>query len=354
MATNLELVFVGGYTGDKGGAAEGIVVLRRDTKTGVLTRLGLAARTASPSFLAQHPTLPVLYAVNELTTSGTVSAFIVAADGELTALSVRPTGGSNPAHLTVTADGRFVLVANYSSGSVSVHPVESDGALAESCDLLELVGHGPDAERQEGPHAHHVHTDGADVLITDLGSDRVWRARLDPVSGRLSLGVPAVVAEPGTGPRHLVRSPDGAVLLAGELASNLSWYRPAPDGSLALVGVAATTQAANKNFPSELTMGRDGRFVYVANRGANTVATFAWDGTTATLISEVATGGVWPRHLVRLGDYLYVANQESHTVTTFRIEPATGIPQAQGEPTAESSPTCLLRWAPVAASVNAR
>jgi 6-phosphogluconolactonase len=346
MGASAEHVFVGSYTGDKGGAGEGIALLRRDTATGVLTRLGVVARTPSPSFLAQHPTLPVLYAVNELDAAGTVSSFTVAADGQLTPLSVQPTGGADPAHLSVTDDGRFLLVANYSSGSVAVLPLDPQGAPGEHSDLLHFAGSGPDLDRQTAPHAHMVRLEGADVLVTDLGSDRVWRCRLDPVSGRLTLLAPAVLTKPGKGPRHLLRSADGALLVVGELTSRISWYRPAADGSLELAGEVATTTAEGPNFPSEIVMGRDGRFVYVANRGADTVAAFAWDGRQATPVAEVATGGNWPRHMIRIGDHLYVANQMSHSVTTFRIDPETGIPAPQGEPTAEPSPTCLLRWAP--------
>ncbi|MGX6602279.1 lactonase family protein [Micromonosporaceae bacterium Da 78-11] len=349
MGATAEHIFVGGYTGDKGGDGEGIALLRRDTATGVLTRLGVAARTPSPSFLAQHPTLPVLYAVNEVESAGTVSAFTVASDGGLTPLSVQPTGGSDPAHLSVTADGRHLLVANYSSGSVSVHPLDPQGAPGERSDLLDLVGSGPDPDRQAGPHAHMVRPDGGDVLIVDLGSDRVWRARLDPVSGRLALQGAAVVAKPGTGPRHLFRAADGALLLVGELSGDLTWYRPAADGSLELAGEVRTTATdAAENYPSEIVMGRCGRFVYVANRGPDTVTAFAWDGVRATPVAEVATGGAWPRHMTLLGDHLYVANEKSQSVTTFRIDPTTGIPAAQGDPTAQASPTCLLRWASVA------
>jgi 6-phosphogluconolactonase len=152
------------------------------------------------------------------------------------------------------------------------------------------------------------------------------------------------VAKPGTGPRHFTRSADGALLLVGELAGNLTWYRPAADGSLARAGEIGTTTATKQNYPSEVTMGRDGRFVYVANRGADTIAAFAWDGQGVTPVAEVPTGGAWPRHMIRLGDHLYVANEKSHSVTTFRIDPATGTPVPQGEPTAEASPTALLRW----------
>jgi 6-phosphogluconolactonase len=345
MGANAEYVFVGSYTGDKGGDGEGISLLRRDPATGRLTRLGVAARTPSPSFLAQHPRLPVLYAANELAPDGTVSAFTVGADYSLTPLAVQPTGGSDPAHLAVSPDGRHLLVANYSSGSVAVHPLAPDGAPGERTDLLDLVGKGPDPDRQAGPHAHMVRPDRGEWLVADLGADRVWRCRLDQFSGRLTMRPPAVVAKPGTGPRHLRHSADGALLLVGELSATLGWYRPGPDGSLILQGDVAASAAEGPNYPSEILTGRDGRFIYVANRGPNTVTAFAWDGEHAVPVAEVPTGE-WPRHMTLLGDHLYVANQTSQSVTTFRIDPDTGVPVPLGEPTAEPSPACLLRWTP--------
>jgi 6-phosphogluconolactonase (cycloisomerase 2 family) len=340
-----EFVFVGCYTGETGGEGEGIALLRRDPGTGDLIRIGVAARTPSPSFLAQHPHLSVLYAVNELT-AGTVSAFAVGEDASLTGLAVRSTGGADPCHLAVTADGRHLVVANYSSGSVSVHPLDDAGVPGERSDLLDLDGRGPVEDRQEGPHAHMVSPDpnGQGVLVVDLGSDRVWRARLDPHTGRLTAQPPLVVAAPGTGPRHLLRSADGALLLVGELAADLSWWRPAADGSLQRVGRVPASTTTAQNFPSEITSGRDGRFVYVGNRGPDTVSAFAWDGEAATLVAEVPAGGEWPRHIALLSEHLYVANERSHNVTVFRIDPDTGVPTAQGDPVAEPSPTCLLRW----------
>jgi 6-phosphogluconolactonase len=74
------------------------------------------------------------------------------------------------------------------------------------------------------------------------------------------------------------------------------------------------------------------------------VSAFAWDGTTATRVAEVPTGGTWPRHIALFGDHLYVANERSHTVTVFRVDPDSGVPRAQGEPVGEPSPTCVLRW----------
>ncbi|GAB2596702.1 hypothetical protein Aab01nite_72090 [Paractinoplanes abujensis] len=347
MGASDELVFVGGYTADKGGDGEGIVRLRRDPATGELTRSGVVARTPSPSFLTRHPALPVLYAVNELDPDGTVSAFTVDAAGDLTPLASRPTGGSDPAHLAVTGDGRHLLVANYGTGSVAVFPLDADGAPGERTDLLTLTGSGPVADRQAGPHAHMVFPLRDEVLIADLGSDKVWRARLDPVAGRLTLLAPAVSAPPGTGPRHVRFSPDGALFVVGELSGELTWWRPGADGSLDLAGRAATTTAEGENYPSEVVVRPDGRFVYVANRGPNTVTTFAWDGAAATLVAETPAGGDWPRHMILVGDHLYVTNQRSRSVTTLRIDPETGVPVAPAASAAEPTPTCLLRWSVV-------
>jgi 6-phosphogluconolactonase len=339
-------VFVGCYTQEGGGKGEGIVLMHRAPDTGDLTSAGVVASTRSPSFLIGHPSLPVLYAVNELE-AGSVSAFSVAADGTLTELAVRATGGSHPCHLAVTADGRHLLAANYASGSVSVHPLDRDGVPAERSDLLDLDGHGPEPERQEGPHAHMVAPDpaGPGVLIVDLGSDRVWRCGLDPLSGRLTDLAPALVTKPGTGPRHLLRSADGALLLVGELGADLSWYRQGADG-LERLGDTAASTAGGTVFPSELAMSRDGRFVYVANRGPNTVSVFAWSGESAELIAEVPAGGDWPRHLALIDDHLYVTNERSHAVTVLRVDAGTGIPRAQGAPIGAPSPTCVLRWIP--------
>src|SRR4051812_29018071 len=316
MDAYAQLVFLGSYTGESGGEGEGIALLRRDPATGGLTRLGVAARTPSPAFLTQHPTRPVLYAVNELDV-GTVTAFEVAVDGSLSELAVQDTGGRHPCHLAVTPDGRHLLVANHSSGDVSVHPLDDDGAPGVRTDVLGLQGHGPDPDRQTSPHPHQVTPDrNGDVLITDLGADRVWRSRLDPHCGRLSEPVIALPVPPGTGPRHLLAGADGTYFLTGELAGVLAWQDR--DGDR---GVVAASTTVDRNHPSELVAGRDERFVYVANRGPDTVSAFAWEHGKATLIAEVPTGGWWPRHLALLFDHLYVANERSHTVTVFRLDP---------------------------------
>ncbi len=237
-------------------------------------------------------------------------------------------------------------MANYSSGSVTVHPLDDDGAPGVRTDVLDLHGRGPDPDRQAGPHAHQVTPgrSGADVLITDLGADRVWRSRLDPHSGRLGEPVVAMPVPPGTGPRHLLVGADGALFLTAELAGALCWQDGGGRDQDHARGRVAASTTVHRTFPSEVVAGRDERFIYVANRGPDTVSVFGWEHGTATLIAEVPAGGSWPRHMALLFDHLYVANERSHTVTVFRLDPDTGIPCPQGAPIVEPNPACILGW----------
>lgn len=343
-----EILFVGCYTGDGGGKGDGVMAVRRDPRTGALTPVGVAAPSPSPSFLTRHPVLPVLYAVNELD-EGTVSAWAVRAGGELTPLAVRSTGGAQPCHLAVTADGRHLVSANYGSGSLAVHPLDDEGVPGQRCDLLTHDGRGPDPERQDGPHAHMVSPEPhrPELLAVDLGADRVYRHRLDPVTGRLVPLGAAVQTAPGAGPRHLARHPDGHRLyLAAELDASVLAYAPDPaDGRLRESAKLPASRRPGGQ-PSEIAVRPDGRYLYVANRGPDTISVFALDGAVPVAAAEVSTGGQWPRHFVLLGDHLYVANERSHSIGILRVDRETGVPQEDAAPLDLGSPTCLVRWSP--------
>lgn len=325
-------VFLGCYTPDSGGGhGAGIVAARRDPDSGLLDPVGLVAATPSPSFLAGHPSLPVLYAVNELA-EGAVSAWAIGTDGSLAVLGSRPTGGAAPCHLAVTPDGRHLLSANYASGSVAVHPLDGLGTPGERSALVRHGGGGPERERQAGPHAHMVLPEAERVLAVDLGADRIFRYRLD-AAGELRAEAPAVPLPAGTGPRHVVRHPDGRYFAVGEL-----------DGAVHalgrdLAGRERWPASAGAAQPSEIAVGPGGRFLYVANRGPDTVAVF--DAATAERVAEVPAGGVWPRHLAIIGGHLYVANERSHGVAIFQLDADSGVPVAVAV-LETPSPTCVL------------
>ena len=192
-----EVVHIGGYTAQSGGRGSGIVAARRDPRTGALTPLGTVAVTPSPSFLARHPTQPVLYAVNELT-DGEISAWQVGADGALDPLGSRSTGGAEPCHLAVLPGGGHLLAANYGSGSIAVFPLDPQGVPGERTDLVVHEGHGPDPERQDHAHAHMVSpgVGQGPIFGVDLGTDSVYRYDLDEATGSANHELDVVYVAP--------------------------------------------------------------------------------------------------------------------------------------------------------------
>ncbi|WP_436772617.1 lactonase family protein [Yinghuangia sp. YIM S09857] len=327
------LVCIGSYTPATGGRGSGITVCARNPETGVLTQLGEPTATPSPSFLAAHPSGRTVYAVNELEPRGSLSSFALGADGSLTPLGSVPSGGSAPCHVAVDPTGRYVLTANYGDGRVSVHPLDAHGAAARHRAVLDLHGDGPDRDRQAGPHAHQVTFDGDTVLVCDLGSDRVWRHRLH-ADGTLAAEAPAVVP-PGFGPRHLARSDPGRVWVVGELTPAVHAF---PDGPVVDLATAGPT----RNHPSAIVAAPDGRHLYVANRGPDTVTVLSVADGTAHVLAETPSGVTWPRDAALIGDHLYIAGERSDTVTALRRDPATGLLATPVEVLRTGSPTCVV------------
>ena len=342
-----EIVYLGCYTAESGGAGEGIVAASRDPETGRLEPLGVVAHTPSPSFLTWHPTLPVLYAANE-GAAGAVSGWAV--DGDtLAPRGSAETGGGSPCHLAVTGDGRHLVTTNYATGSVAVHPLDPEtGAVGERTDLIVHDGHGPDSGRQEGPHPHMVSTDpaGDGLHVVDLGTDGLYPYRVD--GGRLMpVGDPVRVA-PGTGPRHVARQPDGRrAYVVGELDGMVTAFDVDERGWHQRHRVEASIRPGDK-FPSEVALA--GHFLYVATRGVDTVSVFAVDGAAPRLVAEVDSGGKWPRHFALIGDHLYVANQLGGSVAVFAVDRASGTLTPVDQPVAVGSPTCVLRPQPTGMS----
>ena len=328
------MLYIGSYTPDSSGGGNGTGITRVgvDAESGRLTPDGVTP-ASGPSFLARHPSGDFLYSVVERP-DGAVTAFAVESDGGLRNLGSQPTGGADPCHLSVDPTGRWLVTANYSSGTVSVHPIGADGALGERTASVQHAGTGPVTDRQEGPHAHQARFDpaGEYVLVNDLGADTVTAYRLD--GGALDrVAVTSVPA--GTGPRHLAFGADDLAYLAGELDSGVTVLRYA-EGRFTVLSRVDASERGVTNYPSEIAYS-DG-FVYVANRGADSVGVFEAHGTELRRLAEVDTGGEWPRHLLPLGEYLYVANQRSDSVSILRRTPVPELVDRYAVP----APACLL------------
>ncbi|TLS48144.1 lactonase family protein [Streptomyces montanus] len=344
-------VLTGSYTPDTGGDGAGLAALRLDAAAGHLAyeRRLPPVPVSGASFLAAHPSLDVVYSTNE-TDPGTVSAVARQSDGVLAPLGAPVgTGGANPCHLTVHPGGGWLLTANYGSdtapGSVSVHRLDADGQVSELTDVVAHEGSGPVAGRQEGSHAHQVLVDpaGRFVLATDLGADAVFAYRLDTWSGTLKQTAVSLLRA-GTGPRHLAFAPGGELVFsANELSSTVTCHRyDAETGTLtALSTVPATETGDVINQPGGIVTSPCGRFVWVTNRGADTVAAFRVTGTALEPIGETPSGGRWPRGLTLAAGHLLVANQHSGTVAALRVLDGEALRQA-GPAASVPSVVCAL------------
>lgn len=333
-------IFVGTYTT---GESHGIYRVDFDPVTGrFATAPGLSAETPNPSFLVLSRDGRRLFAVNELQqfngeASGAVSAFTVDPSGRLLLINQVSSSGTDPCFIDLDKAGRHVLVANYSSGTIAVLPIDSDGRLQPASSVRRGEGSGPIASRQEGPHAHHFLFDpsGRFVLWTNLGSDQVLVDRYDGETGKLTPNdPPGIHAPPGSGPRHLVWHPAGGVAyLLSELGATVTQLRfDSSTGALTggqTVG-ARVPGSGSDNTAAEIVISSDGRFLYTSNRGDDDLAVFAINPKTAdlTAVAHVSAGGRTPRHfsIDPSGHWLIVANQNSDSLVVFQIDSRTGIP----------------------------
>jgi len=337
--TKERLAYIGTYT-DAGG--HGVLLARADA-AGALTVGKALSDIERPSFLAAPPRGRRLYAVSEVA-EGQVFALDVARDGSLSVLNHQPTHGDSPAHLSVHPSGRHLLSANFFGSNIAVHPIREDGTLGAASDVVAHEGSGPKPD-QKAPHPHQIITDpaGRFILVTDLGNDTVYVYRLE--DGRLREHS-TVKLNPGAGPRHMAFHPNGRTLyVICELDSTVVVLDyDGARGRLKAGQVLSTVPAGTTdNYPGEILVSGDGRFVYGTNRGHNSVAVFATGsgGRSLTLAGTVPCGGVWPRHmtLADRGRLMYVSNQNSGDVASFGVDGAHLTP---GATLKTPAPVCVL------------
>src|SRR5215467_15204699 len=327
--------FAGTYTTKT--QSKGIYAFRYDATSGKLTALGVAAETADPSFVAIHPSGKFLYAVNEGGKASFVTSFALdAKTGKLTQLNQVPALGEDPCYIALDQTGKFLLVANYTSGTLAIFPILSDGKIGDKTALNQDSGKlGPNKERQDGPHAHWIETSAGNhyVLAVDLGLDEVLIFRFDAGKGTLGPHLPpSAPLKAGSGPRHAIFSPNGKFLfVVSELSSTAaSFSYEAKTGDLKLVNTVSTLppEFSGRNDVAEVAVHPNGRYLYVSNRGMDSIALFAIDPKKGTLSprGSVPTGGKEPRHfaLDPAGNFMFVENQLSDTIVIFHVDANSG------------------------------
>ncbi len=348
------LVYVGTYTNT---GSKGIYAYRFDSATGTTESLGLAAGTAEPSFLAVAPNRQFIYAANEMRNyngeiTGALSSFAVdRTTGKLSQLNELPSRGADPAFLSLDKTGKYVLVANYTGGTVAVFPVFADGKLGPASAVVQHTGSSVDHDRQAGPHPHLIVTspDNRFALVPDLGLDEVIAYRFDAARGTLGEKPSATKAEPGSGPRHIAFSPNGHfVYLISEMGSAVTTFSyHAADAAMApLQTVPVEPTNSLRKAGAEVQVSASGKFLYASNRFDNIIVVYAIDSTKGTLtqVQSVALEGKTPRHFVLdpTGQWLWEENQDSNTIVIYRVDQKTGQLSRFGQPLDIASPTCVV------------
>jgi len=347
-------VFVGTYTETEGSQSKGIYVYRMDPSSGELTFERIVKDILNPSFLEIHPRQRFLYAVNEVQNyggqaGGGVSAFSIETD-EINLLNDQPSHGSDPCYISVEQTGRFALVANYTTGSVAMFPVQPDGQLGPASDVIQHAGSSVHPERQTGPHAHCILPDPTNrfAVAVDLGLDKLLIYQMDLENGKLHMHS-EVSVQPGAGPRHLTFHPNRQfAYLINELNSTLICYRyDSKQGTFEeLQTVPALPQDFNgENLCADIHVSPNGSYLYASNRGHDNIVCFFVDQDTGELIyrTHTSTAGREPRNFAidPSGTFLLVANQKTNRIITFRIDAESGGLSKTGHEVEVSMPVCL-------------
>ncbi|MGV2291706.1 lactonase family protein [Trinickia sp. YCB016] len=345
----------------------GIHRFQVDRASGKLEPLEPVQGIENPSALAIDSKQRFLFSVSEVknyngTTNGSVSSYAIeAGTGALHPINTVNSQGAGPVYLSLHPNGRYLMVANYNSGSVAVLPVAIDGVLGEAVSVqapqapagaqhaAEGVPGSFAISDHDGPHAHTIvpSPDGRFAISTDLGVDRTYVWKFDEATGALSANDPPfVAASAGAGPRHVAFHPNGRYLYeVTEEASTLVCYGyDAASGTLTQLQSVSTLPPGYQgtSFASEIMLSHDGRFVYVANRLHDTIVQFGIGANGhVQRIGETPTGGDYPR-VIRFdpsGRFLYSLNQRSDHIAIFAVDKASGKLRFTGDYVAVGSPS---------------
>jgi 6-phosphogluconolactonase len=347
-------VYVASQTPD---ATKGIYAYRFSPANGRLTSIGRVAELVEASFLATDPHHRVLYVASEAGekegANGFLSSYVIdPRSGALKLLNKAEMGGG-PCHLSVDETGKILFAANYGNGTVASFALNADGSIGKQTGFDQHTGKGPDAERQEGPHAHAVvlSPDNRFLFVPDLGADQIKIYRVDSAKATFAPNNPSFASvKPGLGPRHLAFAPGGKfAYVICEMGSSVVAFAYDPvKGSLTPLETISTLPADFKGIDnsSEIGISPSGRFLYASNRGHDSITVFAIDPGKGTLtkLLVVPTQGKIPRNfaLDPTGKYLVAANQKSNQMVIFAVDQTTGLLKPTGQVLDIEEPVCVL------------
>ena len=339
------------------GKSEGIYVYQFNSNDGTVKAVS-SIKISNPSFLAVSPNEKFIYAVEENAADkgkqGEISAFSFdKLSGKLTYINKQPSAGDHPCYVSVDKTGRWVAAGNYTSGSLSILPVQTDGSLGAATTVIKHEGSGPNKGRQNTPHVHctFFSADNRFLFVPDLGIDKVMIYAFDETTGNLKKSKqPFAESVPGSGPRHICFHPSNKyAYLMEELSGTVSVYAY-KNGKLKSRQRISSMPAGDTSFAgsADIHVSPDGKFLYASNRAAsNTIAIFSINQKNGklSLIGHQSTLGKTPRNFNfdPSGNFLLVANQNSDAIVIFKINKQTGLLTDTNNRINVGKPVCL-KW----------
>ncbi len=294
-----------------------------------------------------------MYAVSEFNNEqAAANAFAFDKEkGTFKLLNSQKTGGEDPCY--IITNGKNVITANYSGGSISVFPIAKDGSLLPASDIIKFEGSGADKERQEKSHLHCVRItpDGKYLFADNLGTDQIHKFIIHPEADAenkerfLKEGSPAAfTVEAGSGPRHLTFAPNGNyAYLINELSGTVIAFEY-KDGNLKEIQtIAADTVGAKGS--GDIHISPDGKFLYASNRlKADGIAIFRIDSENGKLTKTgYQLTGIHPRNFIITpnGKYLLVACRDSNAIQVYERDADTGLLTDIQKDIKVDKPVCL-------------
>ena len=350
----LHYLITGTYTGDK---SEGIYVYLFNSKDGSYKEVS-HVKTSNPSFLTLSPDEKYVYAVAENSNNGNggeVASFAFdKKTGVLTPVNRQLSHGDSPCYIDVNKTGKWIFVANYTSGTLSVLPVDASGKIGEAATTIQHEGSGVNKSRQSKPHVHctYISDDDKWLFVPDLGIDKVMVYSFDTTNGSLKPAEqPFIKIEDGGGPRHITFHPNKKFAYVIEEMGGAVDAFDYDNGKFNAVQRIESVQKEDTAFigSADIHVSDDGKFLYASNRGGfNTIAIYSinqQDGKL-TLVGHQQSLGDIPRgfSIDPSGKFLLAANQESNDIVIFNRDEKTGLLTDTGKRIAVGKPVCL-KWA---------
>ena len=350
-------LLVGTYTSGK---SEGIYVYKFNSENGD-SKFISTTKTSNPSFLTVSANQKFVYAVNEnadstrFTVTGYVSAYSFnKTTGQLSFINKQESGGKHPCYVSIDKTGKWVFAGNYSSGSLAVLPVRSNGGLDSTSQVIQHEGSSVVEGRQDEAHVHatFLSPDNKTLYVPDLGMDKLMLYKFNNKTGQLTeAGMPYIITEPGSGPRHFDIHPNGKyAYLIQELTGIITVFEIAKDGSLeSIQDISGLPREYDGPVGSaDIHVSPDGKFLYCSNRGeSNTIGILKVNPQTGMLawIGDQSTMGKTPRNFNfdPTGNYLLVANQNSDEIVVFKRNKETGLLTDTGKRISVPNPVCI-KW----------